>query len=171
MIWHDRLTRMVDAFGPMTADAKPYFSGGYRWIIKLDREGLADFWVGFCENKTYKDWASLDLIADGPIWNPTCLDREEPIKGFNDPRAVWLRFVTWGSDPTKEDWAKRYPHVPYERRVEFVFWHEIGHILRGSKESHADRYACENLDLPYMGLPEGMPDRDPSAMFLLHRPV
>lgn len=170
MIWHEQLIKLGGIFGLMTDDARPYFSAGYRWLVKLEREDRSDVWVGFREDHTYENWASVSLFADGPIWNPTCQDRGDTIKGLQDPRAVWLRFATWGSDPTEDEWEKRYPHVPYDRRVEFIFWHEIGHLLRGSKESQADRYACERLDLPYMGLPEGMPDRDPAAEFIAYSP-
>lgn len=96
------------------------------------------------KSERIKDWASTDLMSDGPF-------REEYIEEkYGLPRGsvknVWVRFITLGTSPIPEkDFKARYPDVPMKSRYDFVLLHEIGHVVRGSREAAADEYAFRRM--------------------------
>lgn len=144
--WHECLHGLYpDIFMPRPRDLNFCFKS-FPWVAKVARDER-HHWIGFRECPMLNCWAEISLAVDW-ILPP---GEKGPIRGFRDPRMITLHYGSWNPRPVHpERWRERYPDVPFDRYIEFIFWHEIGHALYGSSEARADQHASEQLGIERM---------------------
>jgi hypothetical protein len=93
-------------------------------------------------------WAELSLMSEGPLRQDIIRDRfakPRPVKLEGD---IWIKYASLSPRPIPhEDFAIRYPDVPFELAHQFVILHELGHAVTGWSEATADEFAFRHMKL------------------------